>query len=158
MPLILDGAHPQPRVPLRVHVSINGCALVCVLLSPADGMQVSEIEVQANRAKTLMGDLARMVPDVELQMGPLLKVRRQSKCKLVTRGLACMVQKPMNIPRVTGYRAALSWSNEATRAGPTSRTFISGRVSLAVSPDERRTLGIISRASHARFIRRKPRN
>lgn len=37
--------------------------------------QVAEVEVQANRATSLMGDLKRVVPEVELQMGPLLKVR-----------------------------------------------------------------------------------
>lgn len=36
--------------------------------------QVSEIEVQASRASSLMADLNRIVPDVELAMGPLLKV------------------------------------------------------------------------------------
>lgn len=36
---------------------------------------MSEIEVQASRASSLMGDLKRIVPDVELAMGPLLKVR-----------------------------------------------------------------------------------
>lgn len=36
--------------------------------------KVSEIEVQASRASSLMADLNRIVPDVELAMGPLLKV------------------------------------------------------------------------------------
>lgn len=32
------------------------------------------MEVQASRAVSLMDDLKRIVPEVELQMGPLLKV------------------------------------------------------------------------------------
>lgn len=36
--------------------------------------KVSEIEVQASRASSLMTDLKRIVPDVEMAMGPLLKV------------------------------------------------------------------------------------
>lgn len=36
--------------------------------------KVAEVEVQASRATSLMGDLKRVVPEVELQMGPLLKV------------------------------------------------------------------------------------
>lgn len=33
------------------------------------------MEVQASRASSLIADLKRIVPDVELAMGPLLKVR-----------------------------------------------------------------------------------
>lgn len=36
--------------------------------------KVSEIEVQASRASALMADLKQIVPDVELALGPLLKV------------------------------------------------------------------------------------
>lgn len=36
--------------------------------------QVAEMEVQASRVVSLMDDLKRIVPEVELQMGPLLKV------------------------------------------------------------------------------------
>ncbi|CAM9165488.1 unnamed protein product, partial [Laminaria digitata] len=38
-------------------------------------IQVAEVEVQASRATSLMGDLKRVVPEVELQMGPLLKAQ-----------------------------------------------------------------------------------
>lgn len=36
---------------------------------------VPEIEMQANRAAAMMDDLDQTIPQVELQMGPLLKVR-----------------------------------------------------------------------------------
>ncbi|CAM9198488.1 unnamed protein product, partial [Ectocarpus sp. 12 AP-2014] len=38
-------------------------------------IQVSEIEVQASRASSLMADLKQIVPDVELALGPLLKAQ-----------------------------------------------------------------------------------
>lgn len=41
--------------------------------------QVADMEVQASRVKSLMDDLSRIVPEVELQMGPLLKVRSVSR-------------------------------------------------------------------------------
>lgn len=44
------------------------------VLSLQSLVKVSEIEVQASRASSLMADLKRIVPDVELAMGPLLKV------------------------------------------------------------------------------------
>ncbi|CAM9114065.1 unnamed protein product, partial [Sphacelaria rigidula] len=38
-------------------------------------LQVAEMEVQASRVVSLMDDLKRIVPEVELQMGPLLKAQ-----------------------------------------------------------------------------------
>lgn len=43
-------------------------------------IKVSDIEVQARRATSLMDDLRRIVPDVELQIGPLLKVCQTLRC------------------------------------------------------------------------------
>lgn len=72
MPVVLGRAFPP--IPLLFLAAVQCISRAYCNARPYSRIKVSEIEVQASRATALMTDLKRIVPDVEVQLGPLLKV------------------------------------------------------------------------------------
>lgn len=84
-------------------VSLRG---VCL---PDHILKVPEIGMQANRAKSLMDDLKRIVPDMELQMGPLLKVRSHGthRCCSIISVFKSLIVPPLVACEISAVSAIL---------------------------------------------------